>query len=94
MKINGFTISYSFEGSIGRKSSTFVSVNFTLPEPMSISEVEACRLEASQKVSVWAIQDALCRGEVSIEDAKSRMEIIKKNFEGLKDRMESKKEDK
>lgn len=92
MLVNGFTISYSFEGNIGRKSSTFISVNFTLPEPMSTTEVETVRLEASQKVSIWAIQDALCRGEITVEDAKMRMDIIKKNFEGIKERIDSRKD--
>jgi hypothetical protein len=59
---------------------------------MSISEVETARLEASQKVSVWAIQDALCRGEITVDDAKMRMDIIKRNFEGLKERIDTRKD--
>ena len=94
MLVKNFTISYSFEGNSGRKSSNFLSVNFELPEPMPVEELELVRLEASQKVTIWAIQDALCRGEISIEDARSRMEIVKLNFDGFRKRIEGKKEEK
>ena len=93
MKIDGFTISYAFDaGEPGRKSSNFVSVNFKMLEPTSIDEVECLRLEASKTVSVWAIQDALMRGEISSNDAKERIEIIKTNFNGMKSSIEKKKE--
>ena len=89
MEIDSFTISYSFDpGNIGRKSSNFVSVNFKLPHPTSINDVEPLRLEASKKVTMWAIQDALMRGEISQDDAKERLEIVKMNFEGMQSALE------
>ena len=89
MKIDGFTISYSMDtGTPGSKSSNFVSVNFKLPEPLSMSEVEIVRLEASKKVTVWAISDALMRGELSKEEADERLEILKKNHEVMKSSIE------
>ena len=82
MLVDSFTVSYSFEaGGFGKKSSNFVSVNFKLPEPTLIEDVEIVRLEASKKVTMWAIQDALMRGEISQEDAKSRLDVVKSNFE-------------
>jgi hypothetical protein len=85
MKIDSFTISYSFDaGNSGRRASNFVSVNFKLHEPTNIEDVEIMRAEASKKVTVWAIQDALMRGEISSDEAKSRLEIVKSNFDGLK----------
>ena len=84
MKIDGFTISYSFDTSVyGRKSSNFVSVNFSLPEPVSPDDLDILRLEASKKVTLWAIQDALARGELTQDEAKERLEIIKKNYDGI-----------
>lgn len=90
MLIDGFTISYSFDAGIGRKSSNFVSVNFKCPNPLSIEESELMRLEASKKVTIWAIQDALLRGEISQEDAKERFEVLKSNFDGMKSALEKK----
>lgn len=84
MKIEGFTISYAFDGGNSRKSSSFVSVNFKLPEPLGLDEVEVLRTEASKKVTMWAIQDALMRGEISQDDAKERLDVIKHNFDSMK----------
>jgi len=84
MLIDGFTISYSFDSGMGKRSSNFVSVNFKCPNPVSMEEVEGMRLEASKKVTIWAIQDALLRGEISQEDAKERFEVLRQNFDGMK----------
>ena len=67
-----------------------MSVNFRLPHPIPIDEVESVRLEASKKVSIWAIQDAMLRGEISQDEAKERFDIIRANFDGMKMAMEKK----
>jgi hypothetical protein len=89
MVIDGFTISYSFDaGNPGRRASNMVSVNFKLPSPMPIEEIETVRLEASKKVTMWAIQDAMLRGEISQDDAKERLEVLRLNFDGMKSALE------
>ena len=90
LKVDGFTISYSFEGNSGKKSSNFVSVNFKLPIPVNVNELDSVRLEASKKVTLWAVQDAVLRGEISQEEARSRVEILRHNFDGMKDKYQEK----
>ncbi len=83
--VENFTVSYSFDtnGGYGRKSSNFLSVTFRLPSPTSIEDFEITRLEASRKVTLWAIQDAVMRGELSSSDAKERIEVLRINYEGM-----------
>lgn len=92
MKIDGFTISYAFDtNSRNLKSSNFISVNFKLPEPTEVDDVELLRIEASKKVTIWAIQDALMRGELTQSEAKERLEIVKSNFDGFKSALQLRK---
>ena len=55
---------------------------------MSMEEMEGVRLEASKKVTMWAIQDAMLRGEISQNDAKERLDVLRLNFEGMKSAIE------
>lgn len=82
LKIDAFTVSYNFDTrEYGQKSGNFLSVNFKLTDPVSIDEFEKVRIEASKKVSQWAIHDALMRGELSQSDAKERLTILMHNSE-------------
>jgi hypothetical protein len=92
MNVTNFTISYAFDSNTSgfRKSSNFVSVTFSLPNPVDPAQFELTRLEASRKVTVWAIQDAVMRGEMSQSDAKERMEILKHNFDGMSESISKK----
>ena len=83
VKVENFTVSYALDAGTGRKSSSFVSVTFRLPVPCDPDSFEATRLEASRKVTIWAIQDAVMRGELSSDDARERIEILKSNFDGM-----------
>ena len=83
-KITTFTVSYAFDTRGPTKSSHFVSCNFALPEPMEPADLDIHRLEASAKVSTWAIQDAIMRGDIGIEEAKERLDTIKTNLESMK----------
>lgn len=94
LKVDGFTISYSVDGNAGRRSNSFVSVNFKLPEPTSIEDLEPTRLEASKKVTVWALQDALMRGEIDQETATERMKIVSHNHEKIQEALDRKKNQK
>lgn len=83
-KISSFTVSYSFEIRGGAKSSHFISTNFTYPEPVALEDMELDRLEASSRVTIWAIQDAVMRGDMGSDEAKERIDVLKANFEGMK----------
>lgn len=83
--VTNFTVSYVLDVGNGRKSSNFVSATFSLPEPCDAAgfEFDEIRLEASKKVTMWAIQDAVARGELSSDEARERIEVIKLNYDGM-----------
>lgn len=82
--IENFTVSYAFEAGYGKKSNHFLSMGFRIPPGTDPSQIPMIRLEASKMVSMNVIQDAVMRGELSSEDAKERIEVLKLNFEGMK----------
>lgn len=94
MKITNFTVSYAFDTSpsYGRKSSNFMSVTISLPDPVEFDQFESIRLEASKRVTMMTIQDAVMRGEMSSDDAKERIEVLKLNFEGMTKAIHKKQE--
>jgi len=90
-KISSFTVSYSFDVRGGSKSNHFISANFAYPEPQSLDRVEIDRLEASSRVTTWAIQDAVMRGDMGSDEAKERLDILKANYEGMRNALLRKK---
>jgi hypothetical protein len=85
--VENFTVSYSVDVGIGKRSNHFVSMTFRIPPGTPPDQVEIIRLDASKKVSLYALQDAVMRGEINSDDAKDRMEILKMNHEGMKSSM-------
>lgn len=85
LKIENFTISYAMDTGTGRKSSNFMSATFRLPEPVDSDngEFDIVRLEASKRLTMWVIQDAVVRGEISSDEARERISIIKANYDGM-----------
>ena len=83
-KVSNFTVSYSFDVKGRSKSSHFVSTNFTYPEPVSLEDMELDRLEVSSRITIWAIQDAVMRGDMGSEEAKERVDFLKASYEGMK----------
>jgi hypothetical protein len=90
IKVDSFTVSYSLDCNLGKRSSNFLSMNFKLPEAVPIDQIDAIRAEASRKVTRWVIQDAVMRGEMTQEEARERMETLGHNFAVLQDALERK----
>lgn len=82
--VTAFTVSHSFETfRNGSKSTHFVSFNFTTPEPVTQQMAELLALRASIGVTKSAIQQAVARGHLSMEEGGELVSTMKGNHELL-----------
>lgn len=91
MKIKNFTVSNAFDTfNNGEKQNHFLSVNFELDDPITLDEFKTVQLDASYRVTVSVIHDALARGSISVEQANERITVLTKRTEQLKASIEKK----
>jgi len=88
--IESFTVSHSFDTNVPGRGNHFLSVNFRLPNPVTMEEFVLIHAEAAKYVSTCLIGSALVRGMIEPEDAKERMKIMKMNLDQYKTAVEAK----
>ena len=84
--IKNFTVSYSLELYRGsEKSSSFVSAGVEFLNPVSVEDFPLSHIEASYKVAVATIHDALVRGYLTLEQANGRISDLRQNCDNLRE---------
>jgi hypothetical protein len=88
VKYRTITISSMLDCHInGQKRSTFISASVDLGG-VSEEEFKIEQLKVGLQVAAAAIQNAVCRLEMSEDEARSRITEIKENYSGLIKKME------
>lgn len=88
LTIESFTTSYSMDTfANGTKQSHFVSAAFRSDPPIQPEDFAYVQLEAALRVTSAVIQDAVSRGCMSEDEARTRIAEAKENFTGLRSRI-------
>ena len=77
----------------GQKRSTFLSAQVDLGG-VSEEEFQIAQLRVGLQVAVAAVQNAVCRMEISEAEAKSRVQDMKENYAGFIARLEARLKEK
>jgi hypothetical protein len=84
MKITEFTVSHNFETYRGgSKASQFVSAKVVPDDPISLEDFPVAHLRAKLSIGKACIMGALASGDITVEDAKERVDMLKDNVENL-----------
>jgi len=83
-KITEFTVSHNFETHrSGSKASHFVSIKILPSESLSLENFPIAQLQAKLAVGKACIIDAMASGDLTIEEARERIQILKDNIENI-----------
>lgn len=84
MKITEFTVSHNFETYRGgSKASQFVSAKVVPDEPISLEDFPVAHLRAKLSIGKACIMGAMASGDITVEDAKERADMLKNNIESI-----------
>jgi hypothetical protein len=83
-KVVNISTSFSIDLNVGgERSSHFVSTTIEFDEDVPVENITTVQMEASYKVAVSVIQNAMVRGALTEDQAHSRISHIKTRFEKL-----------
>ena len=89
MSVESFIVSYAFETHRnGEKTSHFLSAGVKTDSPVSFDEFQLLQLQASYRVSVSTIHNALMRGSMTVNEANDRIGDLKNNYEAIRSKLE------
>jgi hypothetical protein len=84
LKVRSFTVSYSFDAyRNGQKSNHFISMNFESVELLDLDDAAIAALKGSKLVTRTAIDTAIARGVVNIDEANQLLLISKTNHDNI-----------
>ena len=78
-----FTVSHTFDTHKGERQNHFVTMAFKAPPGASPELVHALSIKASERVTMAAIYHAIGRGQLSIEEANTRIDEMRMNHARL-----------